>query len=536
MTGLESSLLPVSLKTTRRTLRGGLSLKIAQKWTYEVEFQHETKDGSRPFGAGLYTINSSQFPVPVDFTTNRLESGLQYSGSKGQWRLSFSGSRFENGASSVTWENPFSSAPENQLLRAALEPDNTFYQLSLQGAFSPRPGLRFSGRAALGRMRQDEPLLPYTINPAFSDLALPHATADQRIDTGTLNISGKITARLASRLDVSASGKLDRRDNESPVDAYTIIITDFLPGGERFNRPYGFDRKNYDLELRYRAAGGVNLRAGSEWETYQRTLQSVFETKERLNWGEVSFSGWSAGQLRVQLEDSRRDASPYRQVDTTGLIENPLMRKFNYADRDRKRVVTEMDIASGQPWSLNLSWSRSEDEYSQSAAGLSRSREKSFALDFGLYLGSNFSLNSYMSREVITSALSGFDASAESPWDASTRDRVTTLGIGVMAKPSKRLTLELNWVQSKSRGRIAVAATPQFPVLHSRLGNLRSSVSLIMNENWILKFLAEHERLSTKDWQTDGFGPGSIANVLTLGGLSPRYHVTALSLQALCRF
>jgi len=536
MTGLEGALIPISLKTTRRTLHGGLSLKFAQKWTWDVELQHETKDGSRPFGAGLYTINTSQFPAPVDFTTNRLESGLQYSGIKGHWRLGFSASRFENGTNSITWENPFSSAPENQLFRAALAPDNTFYQLNLQGVYSLRPGFRFSGRAAIGRLRQGEPLLPYSINPAFSELELPRREVNQRIDTGTVNIAGKVTARLGSRLDFSASGKFDRRDNKTPVDAYTIVITDFLPGGERVNRPYSFDRKKYDLELRYLAIAGVNLRAGAARESYQRTLQSVLRTKEWLHWGELNFSRWSVAELRVKLEKSSRDASPYRQVDTTGLIENPLMRKFNYADRDRRRVVTELDFAPGQTWWLNLSWSRSEDEYPQSAAGLRRSREDNLSLDFGLYLGRYFSLSAFISRDDITSALSGFDAFAESTWDAFTDDQVTTLGSGVMAKPNKRVTLELNWTQSQSRGRIAVAESPQFPVLHNRIASFRGSVSVDLNDNWAWKLTAEREHLTTEDWQTDGFGPGSIANVLTLSDVSPRYRVTALFLQTICRY
>jgi len=241
-------------------------------------------------------------------------------------------------------------------------------------------------------------------------------------------------------------------------------------------------------------------------------------------------------QLRVKLEDSSRDASPYRQVDTTGLIENPLMRKFHYADRDRRRLVTEIDIANDQPWSLNLSWSRSEDEYSQSAVGLRRSREENLSLDFGLFPGRNFSLSAFMSRDGITSALSGFDATTDSGWDAFTRDRVTTQGSGVLARPSKRVTLELNWTQSRSRGRIAVAESPQFPVLRSRFESLRGSVSVALNDNWGWKLIAERETLSTEDWQTDGFGPRSIANVLTLSGQSPRYHVTALLLQAICRY
>ncbi len=539
MTTLDSALLPAPLKTLRRTLAGGLTVKFARKWTFDTDFQHETKEGSRPFGAGLLTINASQFPVPVDFTTDRFDMGLQYSGENAHLRLGFAGSWFDNGVASVTWENPFNSAPDNQLLRAALEPGNEFYQFSLQGAFAPRPGLRLSGRAALDRMRQDDPFLPFSINPQFSDLTLPRSAADSRIDSGTLNIAGKLVARLAPRLNLSASAKIDQRDNHSPVDVYTIVVTDFVPGGDRRNRPYSFESRKYDLELDYRATPALNVRAGAWQEQYDRSLQSVIQTDERLYWGEVNLSPWSVAQLRVKLETSTRDASPFRQVDETGLIENPLLRKFHFADRDRDRAVVEVDLSPSQPWSLNVSWSQAQDDYNQSTLGLRASDEQNFSVDFGVSLSPRISLNAYASRDDITSALSGFDAATQSPWQAFTDDRITTLGLDISGSMSKRVTLGLDWMESTSSGRIAVIASPTdqtFPVLRSRFGNVRGYVSFALNRNWAWKLAAEHEHLSTSNWQVDGLGAAGIANVLTLGGVSPRYSITAVRVQASYRF
>ena len=539
MTALENSLVPAPLKTRRRTLQAGLTLKFARKWTYDADFNHETRDGTRPFAAGLYTINSSQFPVPVDFATDRFDLGLQYRGERAQLRLGFDGSLFDNGVGSITWKNPFISAPGNQVLRAALEPDNTYYQFSLQAAVAPRPRLRFSARAALGRMRQDDLFLPYSINPQFGDLTLPRSMADTRIDTGTLNIAGKLAARLSSRLDFSASMKIDQRDNDSPVDVYTIVITDFVPGGDRLNRPYSFARKKYDLEFSYRAAAAFNLRTGARLERYERSLQSVLETDEHLYWGELNISRWSAAQLRIKLETSQRDASPYLQVDETGLIENPLMRKFHYADRNRERAILEVDISPAQPWSLNLSWGRAQDDYTESMVGLRNSEEENLSMDFGVALGPGISLNAYASRDNISSQLSGFDSATESPWDAFTDDRITTLGLGISSRASKHVTLGLDWMESASSGRIAVITgqiDQPFPALRTRFGNLRGYVSFTVNRNWAWQFSAEHEHLSTSDWQLDGLGAAGISNVLTLGDVSPRYSITALRLQASYRF
>jgi hypothetical protein len=281
------------------------------------------------------------------------------------------------------------------------------------------------------------------------------------------------------------------------------------------------------------------LRAGAWQEQYDRSLQSVLQTDERLYWGELNLSPWSVAQLRVKLETSERDASPFQQVDVTGLIENPLLRKFHFADRDRDRAVVEVDLSSNQPWSLNLSWSRAHDDYTRSILGLRESHEQNFDVDFGVSLGPRISFNAYASRDDTTSALSGFDAAAQSPWQAFTDDRITTLGMNISGRMSKRVTLGLDWVESTSRGRIAVIADPAdrpFPVLRSRFGNVRGYVSFTLNGNWAWKLAAEHENLSTSDWQVDGLGATGIANVLTLEDVSPRYSITAVRVQASYRF
>ena len=67
-------------------------------------------------------------------------------------------------------------------------------------------------------MKQDDPLLPYSINHNFAGLNLPRASVDGNIHIGTLNLAGKLTARLSRRLDLSARIELDERDNRTQVD------------------------------------------------------------------------------------------------------------------------------------------------------------------------------------------------------------------------------------------------------------------------------------------------------------------------------
>ena len=138
----------------------------------------------------------------MDFTTDRLDVGINWSRKAFQLSLGFMASEFDNNRNSLTWENPFTGTPEIDNFRAALEPSNKFYQFSLTGAWTIRPGMNLSGYASMGEMSQDEAFLPYSINPDFDDLTLPRSSLDGQVDTSVANLGGKFFARINSRLSI----------------------------------------------------------------------------------------------------------------------------------------------------------------------------------------------------------------------------------------------------------------------------------------------------------------------------------------------
>ncbi len=120
---------------------------------------------------------------------------------------------------------------------------------------------------------------------------------------------------------------------------------------------------------------------GIRQKNIERSLQSVEETRERSYWGEVTLSPWAVAQLRLKVESSERDASPFVLLDDGGPLENPLMRKFHLADRDRDRIIIELDLSPAQGLGISLSYFSAEDQYSASLVGLRESEEQSLSLD-----------------------------------------------------------------------------------------------------------------------------------------------------------
>ena len=539
MTTLDQSLAGTPLKTTRKTLDAGLTLKFAGRWSYRLDFDHQKKDGTRPFGAGLFLSNTSHFPAPVDFTTNQFDMALEYAGERTRLSIGFVGSSFANGKSAVTWENPFLSGPGSEVFRADLAPDNEYYQFNLTAAFAPTAKLRLSGRAAFGRMQQDDPFLPYSINPLFSDLPLPRTSLMGKIATSTLNLAGKLTARLTRRLDLTARIKLDERDNKTAVDLWTPVLTDLIPTPGRPNRPYSFEREKYEVELRWRAHNRIRLMGGIRQKNIERSLQSVEETRERSYWGEVTLSPWAVAQLRLKVESSERDASPYALLDDGGPLENPLMRKFHLADRDRDRVIIELDLSPAPGLGISLSYFSAEDQYSASLVGLRQSEEQSLSLDLNYSINPNMSIYAFASQDDIDSELSSISGDTGLPWNATTDDRITTVGFGFTGKINDRISLGFDWVSSDATGKVRTDSgrgEDPFPALRSDLQNARVHVSYAVNDQWAMKIYAEHEKFDSEDWYVDGLGPDGLVSVLTLGAVSPDYSVTVLRVLASYEF
>jgi len=261
----------------------------------------------------------------------------------------------------------------------------------------------------------------------------------------------------------------------------------------------------------------------------------VFETRDSTWWGEINIDHWSVAQLRFKFETSSRDMSPYLQVSDPGLQENVLMRKFHLADRDRNRVVIELDLSPGRRLSASLSYFVSEDTYKQSILGLMESYENSLNLDLSYMLKANLSLHAFASRENYDSDISGPVISTPNTWLANSKDRFTTLGFGLSGKLSDVLDIRFDYISADSRGRIATdsgAGEPPFPELKTKLKHATINLNYRASRQWGLSLQVEHERYSSSDWQIDGLGNDGISAILTLGPQSPNYSITVLRLLA----
>ena len=532
-------LAPATLESKRKTIGAGFTVKIASSWKFQADFERQKKKGTQSFGGGVLINSAALFPAPIDYTTKQFNMGLEYTADRGQLRLEFIGSKFNNDNNSVTWDNPIAIGFGDEISRSALAPDNKYHQLSLAGAFRISPRFRLSGKAAFGKIKQNDAFLPYTINPTYSDLALPRDSLDGKVDTSMFNLSGRAYVRLADRLDLTAQYKSNKRDNKTPVDFYTPVLEELFPSDPRSNRPYGYDRKLGKIELRYRPTYKLRLNAGFMRTKQERTYQEVRKTDENTFWGEVQFTAWAWLDTRLKYDYQDRDGTESIQQGNYDRAENPLMRKFNMADRKRNRATIEFDLSPIDRLGINLSYYTTQDDYKASVIGLTESEVRSLNLDINYALNKHTNFYGFITGDRIESEMSGADVVDATPWNAFTKDKILTWGLGVSGQINDKITYGLDYVASDSNGDILTdsgTGEAPFPVLKTNLKNLRVYMQYQFNKRWGLGLDAYREDYDTSDWTVDGVGPFDINGVLTMGDTSPDYSVNVVRLMATLNF
>jgi MtrB/PioB family decaheme-associated outer membrane protein len=539
LTNLDQFLIPVALDTRRKNFGAGLTFKLGSGWKYHVDVQQQEKTGTRAFSGGAFVFSAAMFPAPVDYTTEQLNMGIEYAGKRAQLHLQYTGSDFDNGMNSVTWDNPFSGGFGDSVSRSALEPDNSFNQISLAGSFRFSPNFRISGKASVGEAKQDDLFLPYSANPTFAGLELPRDSLQGKLDISMFNLSARLFARLADGLDLTAQYKTSERDNKTPVDAFTPVLLEVFRSGDRYNKPFSYDRSQSKVELRFRPVYYFRLNAGVREDTVERTLQEVAETEEDTTWGEVQLSPTAWLNARFKVDNQEREATPYLPLETYGRAQNPRMRLFNLAERDRDRSTWELDLVPNEKFGISFSYYSTDDEYTNSLLGLTASEETSRSVDLNFMFSEQVNVYVFYSEDEIESTMANaadFDAD---PWVSTSLDQVETLGIGVSGAITDKLSYGIDYVSSESDGDILTdsgAGDTPFPALWTSLTSTRLYLHYKVSDRWGWSLDAYQEEYESTDWTIDGIGAGDISSVLTLGEVSPEYDVTVVNLRASFNF
>ena len=537
MTDLSNSLHDQNLETKRKRLGLGATLIASGNWQYAVNFRRETREGTQAVGSSFF-FNSAQLVMPVEYVTQQIDVSASYARDKLQAKFAYYGSLFSDDNTALTWQNPYSSANGADSGQLALPPDNEFHQIMASLGYDVSEKVRATGEIALGRMTQNANFLAPTVNTSLAGypFALPRNSLDGEVDTTNVNL--KLASTLTPDLRMNLAYIYNGHDDKTPQAAYTWITTDSLVNAvTRTNLPYSFTQTKLKFDADYRFTGSTKLTAGIDNDVNKRTYQEVSNTTENTYWAKVKTRAPKNVEVTLKLAHAVRDVGNYEVLPWLNPAENPLLIKYNMADRDRDQGALRIELLGLQDMTIGFGIDYAKDNYTNSVVGLTESKDITYSADATAILSEKTNLYVYLNHEKINSTQLGSSTATTPDWTGQNEDTVNTLGLGVKHTfIEKKLNVGADYNVTKSRGKVLVdtgAVGAGFPDNTVDLQTLKLYATYQMRDNLSLKGTFVYERFDSTNWSIDGVAPDTIPNVLSLGAVSPTYnvHVIMMSLR-----
>lgn len=539
MTQLDSSLQQRTVGTDREIIDLGGNWTPGEAFRLFADFRRQNRDGIDITSAGSYT-QASFLPRWIDYETDQVDAGVQYRTKSLNLTLAYYGSFFTNKNPSLTWDTPFLSTPGASTMRMAREPDNDFSQVSLSGKYLLSTwDTTIAFLAALGRGEQDQQFVPYTSNPDITADPLPSNSLDAEVDT--YNYSLTVTSRPIDKLRVKFGYRYDERDNKSPIFDWSRVIVDSLPSfdSER-NIPYSYDRWHSTISGEYAFSRKLRLSAGYEYKEVNRDYHEVAEQTDELGWGQIRWQPLLWLDIRAKAGASERGVDRYNEAIGINFGQNPLMRKYDVAYRDREfgEIVASISPME-KPVSMSASVLWADDDYKDSLVGLNGSEEVRATLDVSWAISDSAAVYVVFGHDNIDAHQTGSEQFDWWDWSAFHEDSFNHVGVGMSYRPAESkfdFSFDYNWGDGETE--IALdslsGGLSTLPDLESTLDSARAEVSYAFSDRLEGTFDLRYEKFEVEDWAL--VSETTLPTVLTMGAEPYDYDVYAIGIGFRYRF
>lgn len=588
MDNLILKLRDVEIDHDRKRLQAGFSVIPAPHWEFRGDYQREWKDGTRTIGAVIGNTGGNPraaiVPEPTDYLTDQLTVTLAYTEERYQAELSYYLSLFDNEHTSLTWQNPFETIsgwadgvgfPTGRG-RLGLPPDNEFHQINFSGGYNVTPTTRVTLDAGYGWMLQNDTFLPYTVNDFLAvSVPLPRNSLDGEINTTLVDL--RLDSRPTPKLHLRGGYRFDDRDNNTPQAQFIYIGGDSQDQDaaedserRRTNLPYSYTSHDVTADAAYEVYTRTEASVGYEFELVKRDFQEVEETWEHIAKAGIRSAPNQYVSLRGDVSYGIKEGDEYvfnapfhlgfapavvEEEEELGLDwENlPQLRKFYEADRNRLRVVGQVTVMPMDRLSISLHAGATKDVFDDSAFGLRERRLNDYSADVSYAPTDDVTTYAFYTFEDIESDQAGrsFSGSAKAEqsvdptrnWFVDIDDEIDTAGVGAEWKNviKNRLDLGVEYVYSRSesgyefRSGSSLSGAP-IPSLETTLHSVGVFGTYHFRKDLALNVGYRFESYETFDFALDGVAPNELANVITLGDISPDYDVHVVAASVSYRF
>ena len=359
------------LRSRRHSAVGGFEYLPTQSFTVRSQVQFTDRDGGIPFGGSFGHSSLVEFPLPVNHTLTDVTGNAEYSRDTVLLRAGYTGSFFSNEATSAVFDNPFrltdiAGTPSRGALSVA--PSNSFVSVNGMGSLRLPHRTRATAYVSLGSLKDaGDPLMAQTVNTANLTAPLERGFVEGEARTMAVNLS--FVSRPTRYLDFNVQFRSYDFDNQTPIFNLTQRVAyDGTPSaiaGGVHTEPFGVVRRNFDADFKVTPVRGATAGVGFgriDEERSHRIFESTTENVLRATFDAI---GTGLFSVRTKYEHSQRrgEGIEHGEAELASIGEQPGMRHFDVAPRDRDRVTLVATITPASTWSINGSVAAGRDDY-----------------------------------------------------------------------------------------------------------------------------------------------------------------------------
>jgi len=379
------------IQVRRDIVAGTVRYMSSPAFAVKIDASTTSRTGNMPWAASYAFNLANELAVPIDQRNNEFRANTEWVNNKGMIRLDYWGSYFSNNIQTLTWDNPtratdfnnglvppngpydpsgYSNGNGPALGQEALWPSNNLNSVGTTGMWRLTPRSTINGNLTYTFLRQNESLLPWTLNTSINnDLVLssfpglrtlPRDSAEAAVNSTNWLLN--FNSRDLRFVTIQARYRYNDHHNSTPhFDGREYVRMDAVP--EEFtddpNTPYleGFSeyfqitRKNFDLNGTFPLKEFGNVRVGYANEKYEREGRGFSDVSENTFRAAYDARLFNYVGVRASIDTGQRRGDGYilsgidYEEGPSGT--QPGLRYFDEADRDRTKAML---VLSANPY------------------------------------------------------------------------------------------------------------------------------------------------------------------------------------------